>query len=155
MNRETIIREFPVLLPLAAQWAAEQEAMILTGGVPLKAEELEDASQLGVREPGKVRLLKVPGIPRPADPRLTAACDAVGFLTPATRGLTVGYGIFVRQDCWGGRELIRHELVHTAQYERFGSIESFLRCYLTECLTFGYDNSPLEIEAQESSARLG
>jgi hypothetical protein len=33
------------------------------------------------------------------------------------------------------------------QYERFGGVLPFLRQYLTECLTVGYPEAPLEQEA--------
>ena len=78
---------------------------------------------------------------------LKAAAVAIQFLTPATRGLTLRYGIFVRSDCWRVRALIAHELVHVMQYERFGGILPFLRQYLSECVTIGYPEAPLEQEA--------
>ena len=79
--------------------------------------------------------------------QLKAACDAIDFLTPTTRGLTLGYGIFIRSDWWGDRSLIVHELAHVAQYERLGGILPFLRRYLFECLTMRYTAAPLELEA--------
>jgi hypothetical protein len=50
--------------------------------------------------------------------------------------------------------LIAHELVHAAQYERLGGILPFLRQYLVECLTIGYANAPMELEAAEMAARV-
>jgi hypothetical protein len=44
--------------------------------------------------------------------------------------------------------------VHTAQYERLGGIEPFLRQYLRECLTIGYPEAPLEQEAIATIASL-
>ena len=93
-------------------------------------------------------------IPRPSQPQLKAACDAIDFLTPATRGLTLGYGIFIRSDCWGDRLLVVHELVHVAQYESFGGILPFLHRYLFECLTVGYSAALLEQEAIAVAARV-
>lgn len=154
MNTAQVISEFPTLFPLAVEWATAQERRILEQGVALTPEEAEDASAVGIRDPGRVRLLPVAVIPRPDHPRLQAACDAIHFLTAATRGLTLGYGIFVRKDCWRDRELVAHELVHTAQYERLGGIKSFLEQYLTQCLTVGYENSPLEREAVSTAGRL-
>ena len=78
---------------------------------------------------------------------LKAAAAAIQFLTPATRGLTLQYGIFIRSDCWRDRSLVAHELVHTAQYERLGGILPFLRQYLLECVTIGYPEMPMEQEA--------
>lgn len=154
MNREDVIAQFPILFPLAVGWASEQERLILEQGVALTPEELNDAAAIGVHAADKVRLLPVSVIPRPSRPQLRAACDAINFLTEATRGLTLGYGILVRGDCWRDRTLIAHELVHVAQYERLGGIEPFLRQYLSECLTVGYENSPLEQEAERTASAL-
>ena len=153
MDQQSLLAQFDALLPLAATWATEQEQEILRDGVLLSLEEIADAHTIGVNEPDRVRLLRVETIPRPMQPQLRAACDAIDFLTPATRGLTLGHGIFIRSDCWRDRSLIVHELVHVAQYERLGGILPFLRSYLYECLTVGYSVSPLEQEAITVAAR--
>jgi hypothetical protein len=153
MDRESLLIHFEVLLPLAVKWAAEEEERILREGVPLSESEIADAKAVGVREPERVRLLQVTTIPRPSDPQLAAAADAMEFLMPATRGLTLHHGVFIRRDCWRDRSLIVHELVHTAQYERLGGSAPFLRQYLLECLTFGYSAAPLEKEAVDLAAR--
>jgi len=90
----------------------------------------------------------------PTDPQLRAAAETIHFLSPETRGLTLQYGILLRWDCWRERPLIAHELVHSAQYERLGGILPFLRQYLVECLTIGYANAPMELEAAEMAARV-
>jgi hypothetical protein len=154
IDRALLVSRFDQLLPLAVEWAMEQEARILREGVSLTNEEKVVARQAGVGQPERVRLLQVKTIPRPEHEALEAACDAIDFLTPATRGLALGYGIFVRTDCWRDAGLIAHELVHTAQYERLGGIEGFLRQYLMECLTVGYPESPLEQEAITRSASV-
>jgi hypothetical protein len=74
-----------------------------------------------------------------------------GLISPQTAGLTLRYGVFVRQDCWGNRELVVHECMHVAQYERFGGISEFLSVYLEECLRLGYENAPLEQEARSGA----
>ena len=147
MDRQSVLAQFAVLLPLAAEWAAEQEEWILREGVPLSEDEIVDAKAIGVRAPQRVRLLQVHLIPTPAHPKLKSAAAAIDFLTPATRGLTLQHGIFVRSDCWRDRALIAHELAHTAQYERLGGILPFLCKYLFECVTIGYPESPMEQEA--------
>lgn len=154
IDREGLIDRFGEVLPLAVQWATEEEKRILRDGVPLDPQSWDDARALGVRMPERVRSLKVECIPRPETDILKAACDAIDFLGPGTHGLTLGYGIFIRRDCAGGRELMAHELVHVAQYERMGGIEPFLQQYLMECLSLGYEESPLEREAISQSAHL-
>ncbi len=154
MDRSSLISRFDLLLPLALEWAGGEEVRILRDGVALTDEEKATARSVGVLQPERVRLLLVKTVPRPPQEALNAACDAIHFLTPTTRGLALGYGIFVRSDCGRERELVAHELVHTAQYERLGGIEFFLRQYLMECLTVGYSESPLEQEAVVRSAGL-
>jgi hypothetical protein len=146
--------EFEQLVPLAAEWAAEQEQLILREGVPLSEQEIADAKAVGVRDPERVRLLQVDAIPAPAHPMLRGAYDTINFLAVKPRGLTLRYGIFVRADCRQDRDLLLHELVHTAQYERLGSIVSFLRKYLFECATAGYRTAPLEQEAIAIARRV-
>ena len=155
MNRETLLAQFDRLIPLAAHWAEALELRILREGVPLSETEMADARALGVRQPERVRLLCLASVPMPDDLTLKAAAAAVQFLTPATRGLALRHGIFVRRDCWRERALIAHELAHTAQYERLGGIEPFLRRYLQECLTIGYPAAPMEQEAIAAASGLG
>lgn len=154
MNRKLLLSQFEKLLPLAVKWAAAVEMRIVREGVPLSDQSLADARALGVDEPERVRLLALPCVPTPTNLTLKTAVAAIQFLTPATRGLALRYGIFVRSDCWGERQLIAHELVHTAQYERLGGLQPFLRQYLTECLTAGYPAGPLEQEAIALANRL-
>ena len=152
MRREWVAKRFLILLPLAVGWARRQERRILRLGVPLTESEIEDARALGVREIARVRLLKVNVMPLPGASALRGAARTLGFDPDATCGITLGYGIFIREDCWRHRALIAHELAHTAQYERLGGIEPFLRKYLSECLTVGYVDSPLEREAAAAAA---
>src|SRR6266542_6042281 len=69
------------------------------------------------------------------------------LITPLTPGLPLRYGIALRSDHWGQRRLLVHELAHTAQYERLGSIRAFLECFLFECVAIGYPSAPMEQEA--------
>lgn len=154
METGALLDKFDMLVPLASGWAAEQEKQILREGVPLSAAQMEDARRAGVKEPEKVRLLQVETIPSPTHPVLQAACQATNFVPAEPRGLTIQYGVFVRSDCWMDRPVIVHELVHTAQYERLGGIEPFLRRYLFECATMGYSGAPMEKEAITTAARV-
>ena len=154
MDRQTTIDQLEKLLPLAAQWAAEQERRVLCEGVRLSEIELADAKAIGVRNPERVRLLRVDAVPVPAHPMLRAAAASINFLTAAPRGLALDCGIFIRADHWRDRALIAHELVHTAQFQRLGGILPFLQTYIFQCATVGYPNAPLELEAIATSARV-
>lgn len=153
-DRQSLLAEFETLLPLAAEWVAEEEARALREGVPLSAAELADAKTIGVREPERIRLLRVEAIPMPTHSQLRAAAEAIHFLSPETRAVTFQYGILFRWDCWRPRWLVVHELAHTVQYERLGGILPFLQQYLQECLTIGYANAPLELEAEAVEKRI-
>ena len=142
------------LLPLAADWASEQQALILRDGIPLSAQQMTDAKRAGVAQPERIRILHVDTIPVPANPILQAACSAINFVAGAPQGLTFHYGIFVRHDCAQDRHLLLHELAHTSQYERLGGIVPFLRKYIWECLTFGYRSAPLELAADKVAERV-
>jgi len=140
-------QQFHQLLPLAVKWAEQQEIYILRNGVSLTDAQIRDARLVPVVSPEKVRLLRVTQVPSPMDPILKSASQDVNLITPNTIGLTLQYGIFVREDYWGNRGLIIHELVHVAQYERLGGIPGFLNQYLQECIKFGYPQAPMEQEA--------
>lgn len=139
--------ELTVGLPLATKWVEKQERRILAEGVPLTPHQAFDGYLAGVKATARIRLLKVDCIPLPDDPILRRANDLMGLVSPFTAGITFGHGIYVRADRWGDRQLVAHELVHVAQYERYGSINAFLHAYLDECLTIGYPDGPLEQEA--------
>ena len=140
--------QFESLLPLACAWAQDQERLILADGVLLSPLQIADAKAVGVLHPEQVRLRSVEEMPMPDHPVLKQAAEVTGLISPLTVGLTVRYGIFIRADHWSVRRLIVHELVHTAQYERLGGFEPFLRQYLLECISIGYPAAPLEHEAK-------
>ena len=154
MDRQTTLDQLEELLPLAAQWATEQERRVLCEGVRLSEIEMADAKAIGVRNPERVRLLRVQTIPVPAHPMLRSAAASINFLTAAPRGLALEYAIFVRADHWRDRALIAHELVHAAQYQRLGGILPFLQTYICQCATVGYPNAALELEAIATAERL-
>jgi len=154
MDRQTALDQIEDILPIAAQWATDQERRVLCEGVGLSRIEMDDARAIGVRNPERVRLLRVDSVPVPAHPMLRAAAASMNFLTAAPRGLALNYGIFVRADCWRHRALIAHELVHILQYQRLGGILPFLQTYISQCATVGYPNAPLELEAVATAARV-
>ena len=154
MDRQTTLDQLEELLPLATQWATDQERRVLCEGVRLSEIEMADAKAIGVRNPERVRLLRVQTIPVPAHPMLRSAAASINFLTAAPRGLALEYAIFVRADHWRDRALIAHELVHTAQYQRLGGILPFLQTYIYQCATVGYPNAALELEAIATAERV-
>lgn len=124
--------KFERLAPLAYQWAKQQEAYILQHGARLGAHQLADASRAGVQDPDRVRILVVDRIPLPDDQELADAARRAQIITDASRGVAIGYGIIIRADSWQNRELLLHQLVHVAQCERCGSLESYVSEYLRD-----------------------
>jgi hypothetical protein len=143
----------PFLMPLAVEWATAQAAHILAAGAPLTTEGLGLAQRVGVRAPAAVRVLHVPRIPGPEHPALRAACEALGFLGASTAGLTLGSGIFIREDLASQRALLAHELRHVAQYEEYPSIAGYLARYVPELLEFGYEHAPFEVDARRMEVK--
>ncbi len=154
MDSPITLEQFELLLPLACQWAMAQEQRILSQGEPLSNSQIADAHLVGVAYPDRVRLLHVPAIPIPDHPALRAAAEATQLITPQTGGLTLRYGILIRSDCRFRRDMVVHELGHTAQYERFGGFDAFLRKYLFECLTIGYPEAPMEQQVIALTTRI-
>lgn len=146
--------QFVQLLPKACAWASEKEANILQYGTKLSDDQMIDAQAAGVKYPKKIRLLGVQQIALPKDPELAAAAQALGLITPDIVGLTIGYGVFLVGEYLSRRLTIVHELVHVAQYERFGGISQFLKAYLIECNTVQYPNGSLEQEARIKSNEI-
>ena len=144
-------------IPWASRWVAEQEALIVVRGEVLTLDQQNDARRAGVAAPEKIHIMVVDSIQPPNHPVLTFASRFVNLIGPHTAGLTLRYGIYIRKDCSDyqhHRELYVHEFVHTAQYERHGSIHGFLVDYLRECLTPGYPHGPLERQADRTAKKM-
>jgi len=149
---------FERLLPLACQWAKTQEEIILAYGQCLSARQASDAFEVGVKDWQRIRLLIVDRIPLPDHADLSELAVRTQILTPMSRAFTLGYGIFIRADSWGDRELLVHNFVHVAQCERAGGLEQWVSQYLTDrrtCteFTLGEFESEARLRAHELCAR--
>ena len=142
------------VLPLACAWAKRQEAIILKTGVPLSNGQVEAAKQLGILHSERVRLRAVAQVP-PLNWLLRRVGEKLGVVSAHTIGMTLRYGIYIREDHWGDRRLLLHELVHIAQYERLGGFRAFLAQYLQECISPGYPLGDLEQEAKRAESAYG
>ena len=90
-------QEILQLVPLATEWMAQQEKNVLAVGEQLTTAQINEAKSMGVAHPEKVRILYVPTIPQPTDPQLAAASEQLNFLTAATIGLSLRYGIYKKR----------------------------------------------------------
>lgn len=135
-----------LILPIVHLWARRHEAAILRHGQALDLQGMADARRVGVRTPESVRTLVVDCVPPRLPPGVRGLAARWQWGPSTTAGMALGYGIFLRADQLDRRDLLLHELAHTAQYERLG-FRQFLRDYLNECLTAGYPLGALETEA--------
>jgi len=145
-----------VFLPVAGAWAVWHEWKVLRQGVPLSHQGLMDATALGVRHPQRIRILHVEKIPVLNGRLLRALSKFWPQISTHTIGLCLRYGIYLREGCAldRQRELIAHECVHTAQYERCGGFLKFMARYFSECIRYGYLSAPMEMEAVEGAERI-
>lgn len=139
--------DLELLLPLAVAWAEEQAAVIAQIGYPLDQELAALATGVGVTAPGRIRIVELDLIALPEDACLRQAAAATGLLGPATIGLTLGHGIYIRRG-HANRRVLSHEFRHVHQYEMSGSVEAFLREYLSQLVAHGYLGAPYEIDAR-------
>ena len=87
--------QFENILPLAVRWAEAKEKVILEHGTALSSQYMQDAKSIGVKYPKRFRIYEVPQIPIPKHPILKAAADATQLISPATIGISLGYGILM------------------------------------------------------------
>ena len=137
----------PAILPKAIAWAEAQSTHILAQGTPLDAAGIEDARRVGVANPEAIRIMVLSRMPLPDDEGLRLLAGDTGLLGTGTLGLTLGHGIFIL-DGYASRPLLTHEFRHVHQYEQAGSIGAFLRTYLEQIFTVGYEDAPLERDAR-------
>ena len=140
---------------MAGEWANNQEAYIFKHGVPLAKDQVADARRVGVRDPGRVRVLVVDRIPLPADEELADAARRAQIITDASRAVAIGHGIIIRADSWQNRELLLHQLVHVAQCERSGGLEPFVSEYLLDRRSSrDFSLGSLEDEARDLARKI-
>jgi hypothetical protein len=142
-----------VAMPWVALWAWRTERRTLRDGRPLFTSEWAAAVRVGVKHPEKVRVIAVDEVPVPGLRWMHHLAARWGFDRKHIGGLCLRYGILLRRDLAAQQVIMAHELVHTAQFERHGSMAGFLRAYLLQCLREGYANAPLEREAVMKSQR--
>ena len=135
------------ILPLAIDWVEKFSEKVCTEGRVLTQEEQRLAREVGVSNPEKIRVWFFKDFPYPTNPILKSAVETTGLLGPGMLGLTLGHGICIAEDQLTDR-LLSHECRHVHQYEKFGSIASFLSEYLNQIIEYGYYFAPLEVDAR-------
>jgi len=141
-----IAAELPNILQKAIAWAEAEAASARTNGASLKKFGIRLARSVGVQRPELIRVIELPELPFPNDPYLALAANKTGLIGPGAVGLTLGYAVFILIGYRSNR-LLSHEFRHVYQYESAGSIAAFLPLYLSEILSYGYEDAPYEIDA--------
>lgn len=134
-------------IPEVNHWIEEMEDFIQSNGRFLNEVELTFAKEIGILNHDIIKVWESDNVPKPKSAKLQFLGNEIGFFSSNTNGISFRYGIFIHQSCSNIASVIEHELIHTLQYERFGSIEKFILCYLEDVLNNGYENSNLEKEA--------
>ena len=142
----------PSLLPRAIAWAQGVANAVLASGISLEPAALALARRVGVLKPEQIRIGVVHELPLPSDTALRQAALQTGLLGPNMIGLTLGYGVLIRNGHQTEPRLLSHEFRHVYQYEAAGSIAAFLSGYLQQIVAFGYFNAPLEADARAHEA---
>ena len=137
--------------PVGTCWVLWQELKVRSKGAPLTREIQQWARKAGVKTVEKIRLTYAKVIPLPAPMFVRKHLDQRGFPSTDIAGLALRYGIYLEEGTPLNGSVIRHELIHTRQYQRMGSVIGFLWLYLYQCLTRGYYDCDLEKEARKDS----
>ena len=140
------------LLLCAIVWVRARQAAVLRSGAALAPAQMKLAHALGVVAAERVRVIPAAMVPLPLPYFARVMAQRAGLISAHIVGMTLGYGIVLREDCCGDTRLLAHELMHVAQYERLGGVGGFLRQYLRECVWPGYPRGALELEAQAAEA---
>jgi hypothetical protein len=140
-----------LLAPAIAAWSWTQERSIRRQGRCLSPQERTFAQNLGITHAINVRVLSVMRVPLPLPLWLLRLADRWQIGCPNPAGMTLGHGIYALEAWSADFALISHELVHVLQYQRCRGHWHFMRDYLRQCLSFGYDSAPMELEARERS----
>jgi hypothetical protein len=133
-------------LQILFEWAETYHRLGLASGRKLTESEVAYALDSGVKAPESVRVLEVPIMPSPPIQLLELSKQFLDISKAA--GLTLGNVIIVLKSEVSQR-LMRHELRHVHQTEACGSMEKFLREYVRQIFSEGYENADFEIDARK------
>lgn len=137
----------PTIVPLVLEWVTSVEKDLRDVSRPLTAHETADAVALGLEHPNMVRVAVVESFPEPSA-ELKHLAGQLRILTPGTMSLTFGRLIVIKATAPDLSQLVLHGLVHAVQIERCGGVRAFLQEYFAQCLEYGKDDCPMEVEAR-------
>lgn len=144
-----------VLLPQYISWAHETDVKGLDIGTQLEEQELLLATEIGIQNPEKVRIVYVEEVPFPYENfALKVLGEALGFVGEGivNNAQVFGYSIYVRTGYELDKPKLAHELVHVLQIER-ASLEAIITQHFSDLAQYGYENAPLEVEAFKANQK--
>lgn len=139
---------------LASPWASWHQRRIRKHGRSLTLKEEGYAHALDLKDCDRIFICEMKRVPNPLYPLLCLLQRCGASCITRAAGITLGHGIYVSTECAHSPELIAHELVHVGQYQRAGSIWSFMVEYIHQCLLHGYFDAAWEEEARKKSLRI-
>ncbi len=151
---QDIKNALPLIMPALREWCLHEERVILNAGAPLMDYETLDARLAGVRQPERLRLLQVDHLRLTSIGLLRRVLPALEIVRPTSVAMTLGYGIYICKSSRHNREVLVHHFVHAAQSERLGGIDHYISTYIQQCLEYGYNAAPLELEAREMTLQI-
>ena len=154
MIHPTVLRRMlPTIVPLVCDWVASVERDLWNSARPLTDQERAEAVQMGVLKPDSIRVAIVDELPEPSA-ELKLLAEQLRILTPTTNSLTYSHLIVIKRSAPNQDEMVQHGLVHALQIERCGSVRTFLREYFAQCLEYGKENCPMELEVRSKVSQL-
>lgn len=138
-----------IVMPQYIAWASDTEVAGLSMGEVLDEKQLVIAKEIGIKNPEKVRLVYVDEVPFPYENVvLKVVGEALGFIGEGivNNAQVFGYSIYIRKGYQLTTPNLAHELIHVLQIER-SSLEQVITQHFADLVEYGYENSPLEVEA--------
>ena len=150
---DEVVDDFTRLL---IEHAKRSEEQVLREGRRLDPVELEIALKAGVQHPQRVRILTLDAVPLPENPIVAEEFERMGVLRLIRQAAAAarGYGIILTPRALNRDDALAHELVHVAQFERFGGIGPMFRAHIPDLRAHGYRRSELEDEAYRRAAEI-
>jgi hypothetical protein len=139
-----VVQKVARFSPPTVAWIESVERDFEAAGRSLTPAEIQMATEIGVKEPERIRVVVAKAFPLPDDPPLRALLTSYGLGSRTEGGRTMGTVVFLKPKYQNSRSILAHEMVHVAQIERL-SLQGFISRYLTEIEMVG-DSAPLEAE---------
>ncbi len=136
-SKETLAK-INALMPAAMKWYDNVDKGLYKKGRELTSVEKKQAKQLGVRNPGAVRVVILDKFPEPS--------GHIANNSHIEGARAMGNIIMIKPHLKNNSVVLCHELVHVAQKDRMG-LRNFLKQIALEKHILGYSKSLLENEA--------